>query len=72
MLELPPIEQIEFFPSSLHLSVSTECLHPCHMGKVQGVIDIWVYNIELWKAAEIKEFQIIRLQDKSQKTSWYI
>jgi hypothetical protein len=37
MLELPPIEQIEFFPSSLHLSVSTECLHPCHMGKVQGV-----------------------------------
>jgi hypothetical protein len=35
-------------------------------------MDIWVDNIELWKAAEIKDFQIIRLQDKSQKTNWYI
>jgi hypothetical protein len=47
MLELPPIEQIEFFPSSLHLSVSTECLHPCHMGKVQGVCKHIYFNLGL-------------------------
>ena len=40
MLELPPIEQIEFFPSSLHLSVSTECLHPCHIWEKYKVFQI--------------------------------
>jgi len=53
MLELPPIEQIEFFPPSLHLSGSTECLHPCHIWEKYKVfqmemVDTWsIYEVSL-------------------------
>jgi hypothetical protein len=52
MLELPPIEQIEFFPPSLHLSGSTECLHPCHIWEKYKVFQMEMVDIT-WSIYEV-------------------